>query len=279
VASQRVQLEWLRRVEAEYRSAALTQHLGLWLTQIAASPDLIRDALRIADDELAHAELSHAAYLAAGGAGAPRLDREHLALRRRGGDPLEHDVTRVAVEMFCLGETVAVPLFSHFRARATRPAARAALDRILRDEVRHRDFGWTLLDWLLESDAGGDLRRLVERELPAMLRRLEDNYGDPGRAADPGEAAPGGETSSAGPRSAGPRSAGPRSAGPPAAGPRSAGPPAAGPGDPADEDAAWGLAPAADYAAILERTVERDYRPRMARFGIDAAAAWRARRG
>src|SRR5687768_2450213 len=99
-ASARVQTEWLRRVEAEYRSAALTQHLGLWLTQIAASPDLVKDALRIAEDELVHAELSHAAYRAAGGAGAPRLDRDRLALPRRAGDPLELDVTRIGTEMF-----------------------------------------------------------------------------------------------------------------------------------------------------------------------------------
>lgn len=231
-ASARVQGEWLRRVEAEYRSAALTQHLGLWLTQIAASPDLVKDALRIAEDELVHAELSHAAYRAAGGEGAPRLDREHLALPRRAGEPLELDVTRLGTEMFCLGETVAVPLFSHFRALATAGPARDALDRILRDEVRHRDFGWTLLAWLLDGDQDGARRALLERELPAMLRRLEGTYGEV---------------------------------------------PAGGTTELDDAERAWGLAPAADYAAILARTVERDYVPRFAREGIDAAAAWAAR--
>jgi hypothetical protein len=38
-ASSRVRDEWLRRVEAEYRSAVIAQHLGLWLLQIGASPD------------------------------------------------------------------------------------------------------------------------------------------------------------------------------------------------------------------------------------------------
>jgi hypothetical protein len=134
--------------------------------------------------------------------------------------------------MFCLGETVAVPLFSHFRTQASVPAARAALDRILRDEVRHRDFGWTLLEWLLDGDADGARRALLERELPAMFRRIEATYGE-----------------------------------------------APAPGAPAPDDAerAWGLAPAGDYAAILARTVERDYLPRFAREGIDAAAAWAAR--
>ena len=42
---------------------------------------------------------------------------------------------------FCI---VAVRLFSRLRQNAAEPVALAALDRILRDEVRHRDFGWTL---------------------------------------------------------------------------------------------------------------------------------------
>src|SRR5690242_6190589 len=140
-ASDAVRGEWLRRVEAEYRSAAITQHLTLWLLQIGASPDLVRAGLRIAADEIDHAELSHEVFQDAGGTAAPALARESLELRRTPGAPLEHDVARIGVEVFCLGETVAVPLFRELRAECTVPGARRALDRILRDEVRHRDFG------------------------------------------------------------------------------------------------------------------------------------------
>jgi hypothetical protein len=175
-ASAVVQSEWLRRVEAEYRSAAITQHLTLWLMQIGASPDLIRGGLRIAGDEMAHAAASHIAYRTAGGSAAPRIVRESLELKRHPADPLEHDVARVAVDVFCLGETVAVPLFKELREWATVPAARRVLDRVLRDEVRHRDFGWTLLRWLLELPAGPDLRALVARELPGYFSRIRQTY-------------------------------------------------------------------------------------------------------
>src|SRR5579883_1834465 len=57
-ASNVVRSEWLRRVEAEYRSAALTQHLTLWLIQVGASPDLVRAGLRIVRDEMTHAAMS-----------------------------------------------------------------------------------------------------------------------------------------------------------------------------------------------------------------------------
>jgi hypothetical protein len=175
--------EWLRRVEAEYRSAAVTQHLTLWLIQIGASPDLLRAGMRIVRDELVHATMSHRVYRAAGGHGGPRLARESLQFPRDERAPLEHDVTRACVDVFCLGETVAVRLFKELRGACDVPVARRALDRVLRDEVRHRDFGWSLLGWLLDSPGGDGLRELAVRELPASFARLRAMYADPAAAA------------------------------------------------------------------------------------------------
>jgi hypothetical protein len=176
-ASDRVRGEWCARIAAEYGSAAITQQLVLWLIQLGAPPDLIDDGLRIVKDELEHSRLSHETYVAAGGGPPPALDRDALGLPRRAGVPLEHDVLRHGVQVFALGETVAVPLFKHLRGACTAPTARAALDRILRDEVRHRDFGWTLLDWLATTPLATELPRLVLADLPAMFAQLERNYG------------------------------------------------------------------------------------------------------
>jgi hypothetical protein len=175
-ASDDVRTEWLRRVQAEYTSAAITQHLGLWLIQMAASPDLVKAALRIVGDEMAHARLSHATYVRAQGNQAPALVREELGLHRNTKMPLEVDVTRTCLSVFCLGETVAVPLFRKLREGTTVPVARRALDRILRDEVRHRDFGWMLLDWLLEQPYAEEARALANDELPIMFATLARNY-------------------------------------------------------------------------------------------------------
>ena len=231
-ASDRVRAEWGRRVEAEYRSAAITQHLTLWLIQIGASPDLIAAGLAIVADELEHARLSHRVLVAAGGQGAPiGVRRDDLGLVRREGEPLEHDVARAAVEVFCLHETVAVPLFAGLRAGCRVPVARRALDRVLRDEVRHRDFGWTLLGALLDGPLGAALGALVAAELPAMMRGVVAHYVAGGAAGAP---------------------------------------------DLDDDEVAWGLMPGPAYARIAERTARKDYLPRFARHGLDAAAAWRA---
>ena len=232
-ASPRVRDEWRARIAAEYGSAAITQHLVLWLIQVGAPPDVIDDGLRIVKDELEHSRLSHETYVAAGGQAPPALDRARLGLVRRPDVALELDVLRAAVQVFALGETVAVPLFKHLREPCTVPVARAALDRILRDEVRHRDFGWTLLDWLATTPLAAELPARVQADLPAMFAALEHNYGEVG----PGVAVP-----------------------------------------MTDDDRAWGLAPADEYAEILHRTFERDYLPRFTVRGIDPSAAWAARR-
>lgn len=187
-ASARVRAEWRERVAAEYTSAAITQHHVLWLIQAGAPPDLIEAGLAIVADELAHSRLSHEVYVAAGGGEAPAIDRDALGLAR-GGGPVEHDLLRATVRVFCLGETVAVPLFSHLRERCTQEVARRALDRILRDEVRHRDFGWDTLDWLGAADPGVPAR--VTAMLPAMLAELDASYGrtNPAVAGDGGELA------------------------------------------------------------------------------------------
>jgi hypothetical protein len=187
-ATERVRQEWRARIAAEYTSAAITQQLVLWLIQAGAPPDLIEAGLAIVGDELVHSRISFEVYGEAGGTEPPAIDRTQLGIART-SEVLELDILRTAVRVFCLGETVAVPLFKHLRERCTEPSARAALDRILRDEVRHRDFGWDLLDWLCASPIGDQVPQLVAERLPEMFSELEHSYGtgNPTVASDDGE--------------------------------------------------------------------------------------------
>lgn len=221
----RVRHEWRARIAAEYTSAAIAQQVTLWLIQAGAPPDLIDAGLAIVRDELEHSRLSHEVYVAAGGTEPPALIREQLGLERR-SPILELDLLTAIVQVFCLGETVAVPLFRHLREACTEPVARAALDRILCDEVRHRDFGWDTLDWLFTTPIADQIIGWVTEHWPALHAELVCSYGtdNPVVAADRADLAP--------------------------------------------VELAWGLAPPRDYAVILERTVEKDYRPRFAARGI-----------
>jgi hypothetical protein len=187
----RVLGEWRARIAAEYASAAVTQAFVLWLIQVGAPPDLIDAGLVIVSDELTHSRLSHDVYTAAGGTVPPAIDQHALGLARS-SDRIEYDLLTAALRVFCLGETVAVPLFRHLREGCTEPTARTALDRILRDEVRHRDFGWDALDWLLLGPIGSEVAGRARRELPAMFATQRVNYGSPtnrGEALTPAERA------------------------------------------------------------------------------------------
>lgn len=174
--TRRVVVAWTRTISAEYVSCALTQQLGHWLTLIGASPDLIRAAWAIAEDELVHAELATEVVLAAGATPAPVLAREAMVHPRVGDEPLEQSVARACMGSFCIGETSAVPLFGAMREGSGVPVVRGFFDRVLRDEVRHRDFGWLLLDWLLATCHADAVREVIARDLPARYRAHYRGY-------------------------------------------------------------------------------------------------------
>lgn len=169
-----VQGEWQRRVTAEYGSAAITHSLLGWLLRLGASPTLLHEGARIIDDELVHAEMAFAVLHEAGGVAVPLGGALGLEL-----DPKLSLLANVCVHgtrVFCLGETVAVRLFKRLREGTTVPVARAALDRVLLDEVRHRDFGWLLLEWLSQRPEWPELTALIQARLPAWLAELQHNY-------------------------------------------------------------------------------------------------------
>lgn len=167
--------EWRRRTQAEYTSAAIAHQVTLWLISEGGPPDLIRDGLRIVEDELTHSELSAEVMGASGGSCPPPvIDGPSLILP--GGDRPRRALVSATIRFFCVGETVAVPLFRMLRERSSVPIARRALVRVMRDEVRHRQFGWDVLDWLLLTDDEG-VSRHATLELPAVLADVKTAYG------------------------------------------------------------------------------------------------------
>ena len=169
--------EWHNRVQAEYRSAAITAQVLQWGIRFGLPRPLLDSAGRIVADELDHASLSHACLVALGGPDqAVDLDQAELSPRLAAEGPLASLVDTV-LSAFCFGETFAVPLFSAMRAGTTHPAARPVLDRILRDEAAHRAFGWEALDALLDLDPEG-VRARVGAALPAVIAAFGRAYGE-----------------------------------------------------------------------------------------------------
>lgn len=171
-----VQREWAARVVAEYRSAALSAEYLHWLIRLGLSPDTLEDCHRTVAEELRHAELAREVYLAAGGSAAPNaLEESSLRFGARDDLPLLLQAASVCARMFCCGETVALPLFQAMRANAQHPLVQTTLDEIIRDEAKHRAFGWSTLEELLERDPAG-LRATLRPRIQGYTQELLRGY-------------------------------------------------------------------------------------------------------
>lgn len=169
-----IHLEWRNRVKAEYSSAAIAarvQHLSI----LCGLPrDCLNIISRIVSDELDHAELCDQARVDLGDApGALVLDI--AGLWNAQPEPPLAELTRHLLSSFCIGETLAVPLFNHMRNGASHPAIQPALTRILKDESVHRAFGWRALDAILAIDQPG-VSDLIRRQFPSEMRSFLDAY-------------------------------------------------------------------------------------------------------
>jgi len=90
------------------------------------------------------------------------------------------------VEMCCLSETLAVVVFTEMRKRATNPAATAAMETLLEDEVHHGRAGWAYLASL------GSRPRVFDAlgaALPDLMSRTVGKTLDSVRAPEPDDPA------------------------------------------------------------------------------------------
>ena len=65
------------------------------------------------------------------------------------------------IELFCIGETTAIALFRLFRGYAKEPIAHSTLTTILADEVRHSQFGWTVLAEIIQLVSSAQRQELM----------------------------------------------------------------------------------------------------------------------
>jgi hypothetical protein len=157
--------EWLIEARAEHASIAAFSALSLDLMAQGAPPTLVDRAHRAAIDEVVHARLCFG--LASAYAGKDLSPGPFPGLRERPG-PTGDEVARLAVESLqdgCLVEGFAARVAREAAQEATDPAVRATLAVIARDEARHVQLAWDVLEWCLERGAGAAVEHAL-RGLP-----------------------------------------------------------------------------------------------------------------
>jgi hypothetical protein len=169
---------WARDAQLECASIPAFLQLAAELLEQQAPSSLVERALAAACDEMRHAALC--ARLASRHLRRriqPTLPNETARLPLRGLDGL----VRLATESWldgCIAEGVAAAHAACAAEHATDREARAAQRRIARDEQRHADLAWAILEWA--SERGGD----AVRERVHALRDVECVEASAGLAPD-----------------------------------------------------------------------------------------------
>ena len=168
--------EWQRRVDAEYCSAAIVSDFLHELIVLGISPDLIIQGANIIKDEVTHAALSYevASSLSDGAIKNVTIPKEKLRFSQKSHRGLE-EIFDFCISFFCCGETVAVPLFEEMLLEASQPKVKRTLTSIIKDEKKHSDFGWNLLEELLNLQHDLLKKRLKSR-LPIYCNQIRAKY-------------------------------------------------------------------------------------------------------
>ena len=167
-----IRQEWYRRAVAEYSSAAITAQVVHAMILCTLPEHIVLMGLRIVGDELAHARLSQDVLQSIGGS-MDEIPTQHLNTRA-GYDGWNTLLDNILCS-FCIGETLAVPLFEAMRKNASQPKVVSMLTRVLQDEAVHRAFAWTTLDALLEKDRLSVEKRIAQK-IPGWLRQYKQAY-------------------------------------------------------------------------------------------------------
>ncbi len=169
----RVQHYWRSQAIAEFTSSARTVELTHWMQRLAFSPDLIRQAIRISDDEMVHAKMCFDLARLAGSEVNLPADQLRLSLQQEYTE-LKKSFLLVLVQSYCFGETVAVPLFSAMKKSSSKTEVLETFTRILEDEPRHASFGWLTLAWCCET--WPEAKQWLADIVPIALARMRKAY-------------------------------------------------------------------------------------------------------
>ncbi len=154
---------WRERGLLEHAAVASFTRFTLELLALGAPASLVRAAQRAGLEETAHAELCFALATAYDGReiGPGPLELAGGAL----DIPSRHELARRLVHEGCVEETLGVVELLELASHEADVAARRALERLARDEIRHAALGFAALGWLASNDASGAVRSSIAEAL------------------------------------------------------------------------------------------------------------------
>lgn len=134
---------WAARTVAEYRSLVVFGEIISRLPELGLPLEVMSAASRLLVDESRHTELCAKLADRLGGHAGATLSPNELRLPRDGLSPLLF-VARWTASMFCVGESASVGVLEVLKKNSTDPCSSVVIRTLLRDEMLHDRFGWSL---------------------------------------------------------------------------------------------------------------------------------------
>jgi hypothetical protein len=169
---------WSDRMVNEYTSTTVFSALASQLVEANATLDATAVALRMAHDELVHAEACAGVVVAMGGVGRRMRCTDVAVIARHPGCSPEERALRNVIFTTCLSEMNAVSYFVATLDRMKDPFLRDVTRQLLADEVLHGSFGFAYLEaWAPYLDANPSARASVSAYLPYAFAVVERELG------------------------------------------------------------------------------------------------------
>ncbi|MGO9838963.1 MAG: ferritin-like domain-containing protein [Polyangiaceae bacterium] len=168
---------WRVRMEAEYRSTSVFSALVAQLMEAGASLDAVAVVLRMAQDEVRHAEVCGEVVAQLGGEALFERPGEIPALARHAGCCVEERALRNVIYGCCLSEIVNTARFVDVLDTMSDPYLRDVTRQLLSDEALHGQFGFHYLEawrpWLeVHADVVASLGRYLRHGFAVLERQL-----------------------------------------------------------------------------------------------------------
>jgi len=174
---------WLVRMQAEHRSTTVFSALVAQLFEANATIDVSAVVLRMAQDELRHAEICGETVIALGGEARCEAPAAVVPLATHKGVSPEERAMRNVIYGSCLGETINCARFVDALDQMCDPLLRDVTRQLLSDEVLHAQFGFHYLEawrpWLeAHAEARASLARYLRHAFAVLERDLSGNGGE-----------------------------------------------------------------------------------------------------
>jgi hypothetical protein len=175
---------WNVRMDAEYRSTSVFSAMTTQLMEAGASLDSIAVVLRMAQDEIRHAEVCGEVIAALGGEPRIQPPDEITPLTRHPGCSPEERALRNVIYGCCMSEIVNTARFVDMLDTMSDPYLRDVTRQLLSDEVLHGQFGFHYLetwrDWLeAHPEVRASITKYLHHAFAVLERQLSGAGGAP----------------------------------------------------------------------------------------------------